>query len=73
MRGWIHTSGHTLYFKEITVLDISSTKIRELIERGESVRYLVPGEVEAYIQKNGLYRHGSDEVHDGSRIKPNSG
>jgi hypothetical protein len=28
-----------------------------LIERGESVRYLIPGEVEAYIQKNRLYSH----------------
>ena len=56
IKGWIHTSGHTLHFKEITVLDISSTKVRELIERGESVRYLVPGEVEAYIEKHGLYR-----------------
>jgi nicotinate-nucleotide adenylyltransferase len=73
MRGWIHTSGHTLYFKEITVLDISSTKVRELIERGESVRYLVSGEVEDYIQKHGLYRHGSDEAHDGSKTQRNSG
>jgi nicotinate-nucleotide adenylyltransferase len=56
IKGWIHTSGHILYFKEITVLDISSTKVRELIERGESARYLVPGEVEAYIQKNRLYK-----------------
>jgi nicotinate-nucleotide adenylyltransferase len=57
IKGWIHTSGHTLHFKHITVLDISSTKVRELIERGESVRYLIPGEVEAYIQKNRLYSH----------------
>ena len=56
VKGWIHTSGHTLCFKEITILDISSTKVRELIERGESVKYLVPGEVEAYIQENRLYR-----------------
>jgi len=56
VKGWIHTSGHTLCFKEITILDISSTKVRELIERGESVRYLIPGDVEAYIQKNRLYR-----------------
>jgi nicotinate-nucleotide adenylyltransferase len=55
-KGWTHTSGHTLHLKEITVMDISSTKVRELIERGESVRYLIPAEVEAYIQKNRLYR-----------------
>jgi nicotinate-nucleotide adenylyltransferase len=54
--GWVHLSGHTLCFKEITYLDISSTKVRELIERGESVKYLTPPEVETYIAQNGLYR-----------------
>jgi nicotinate-nucleotide adenylyltransferase len=63
VKCWIHTSGHTLHLKEITVLDISSTKVRELIERGESVRYLIPGEVEAYIQKNRLYSHEPCKVH----------
>lgn len=56
IEAWIHLSGHSLYFKEITFLDISSTKVRELIERGESVRYLIPAEVEAYVQRHGLYR-----------------
>jgi len=55
-KAWIHLSGNRLYFKEISFLDISSTKVRELIEKGESVRYLIPVEVEAYIQKHGLYR-----------------
>jgi nicotinate-nucleotide adenylyltransferase len=55
-KAWIHLSGHLLYLKEISFLDISSTKVRELIEKEESVRYLIPGEVEAYIQKHGLYR-----------------
>jgi nicotinate-nucleotide adenylyltransferase len=55
-KAWVHASGHTLHFKEITVLDISSTKIRELMEKGESIRYLVPGKVEAYVRDHGLYR-----------------
>ena len=55
-RAWIHISGHRLYFQEITFLDISSTKVRELIEKGGSVRYLIPSEVEAYIERHGLYR-----------------
>jgi nicotinate-nucleotide adenylyltransferase len=55
-RVWLHESGHTLHFKEITFLDISSTRIRELIENGKSVKYLVPPEVEAYIQAHGLYQ-----------------
>jgi nicotinate-nucleotide adenylyltransferase len=53
---WIHLSGGMLFFKEITFLDISSTKVRELIEKGESVRYLIPSEVEVYVQEHGLYR-----------------
>jgi nicotinate-nucleotide adenylyltransferase len=53
---WIHLSSHTLYFKEITFLDISSTKVRDLIEQGESVRYLIPAEVEAYVKEHGLYQ-----------------
>jgi nicotinate-nucleotide adenylyltransferase len=56
VKGFVHVSGHTLYFKEITYLDISSTRIRELIGKGESVRYLIPFEVEAYILAQGLYR-----------------
>jgi len=54
-KAWIHLSGHRLYFKEISFLDISSTKVRELIEKGRSVRYLIPAEVEAYIREHGLY------------------
>jgi nicotinate-nucleotide adenylyltransferase len=54
--AWIHVSGNSLFFREITFLDISSTKIRRLMEGGESVRYLVPTEVETYIQEKGLYR-----------------
>jgi nicotinate-nucleotide adenylyltransferase len=56
VKAWVHSSGHTLHFKEITFLDISSTKVREMIERGESVKYLIPVEVETYIKKHGLYQ-----------------
>lgn len=58
VKAWVHTSGHTLHFREITYLDISSTRVRELIEKGESVRYLIPPEVEGYIRQHGLYRRG---------------
>jgi nicotinate-nucleotide adenylyltransferase len=67
VKSWIHPSGHTLCFKEISYLDISSTKVRELIERGKSVRYLVPDEVEAYIKKHGLYPHKPYQIKDLSR------
>ncbi len=54
--AWAHRSGHRVFFKEIRILDISSTRVRELIGRGETVRYLIPAEVEAYIRTYGLYR-----------------
>ncbi len=53
---WVHLSGNQLIFREISFLDISSTKVRELIEKGESVRYLIPQETEVYIHQHGLYR-----------------
>ena len=56
--AWVHSSGYTLFFKEISFLDISSTKVRELVEKGESVKYLVPAEVEVYVREHGLYRKG---------------
>jgi nicotinate-nucleotide adenylyltransferase len=56
VKAWIHSSGHLLHFKEITFLDISSTKVRERIERGKSVKYLIPPEVEAYAKEHGLYQ-----------------
>ncbi len=55
-KAWIHVSGYMIYFKEISFLDISSTKVRELIEKGKSARYLIPPEVEAYICEHNLYR-----------------
>jgi nicotinate-nucleotide adenylyltransferase len=59
-KAWIHTSGHHLHFTEISFLDISSTKIRELIKKRKSVRYLIPTEVEVYIEKHRLYQRAHD-------------
>lgn len=36
--------------------DISSSQIRERLERGKSVRYMIPAAVIEYIGENGLYR-----------------
>ena len=36
-------------------LELSSTEIRERLRRGESVRYMVPEKVLAYIQERGFY------------------
>jgi nicotinate-nucleotide adenylyltransferase len=41
---------------EIPALDISSSDIRIRLRDGESVRYLLPPDVEEAIEKNGTYR-----------------
>lgn len=40
----------------LPVLDISATAIRAQLQRGESIRYLVPDAVLRYIEAHGLYR-----------------
>lgn len=37
-------------------MDISSTKIRQMIQEGKSVRYMLPDQVIRFIEKNHLYR-----------------
>ena len=36
-------------------IDVSATQIRQAVARGESIRYLVPPEVEQFIRARGLY------------------
>ena len=44
-----------IHLIEIPSLDISSSQIRANIRAGKSIRYLVPNEVEFYINKHKLY------------------
>lgn len=53
---WPHIKVHRV---EMPMLDISSSRLRRAVERGESIRYLVPPGVGAYIQSKGLYRGAS--------------
>lgn len=44
--------------KEMTLLPVSSTKVRKDLMAGQSVRYLVPDAVLDYIERHRLYKKG---------------
>lgn len=48
-------SGKRLYMVSVSALGISATAIRGLVQRGASVSYLLPKDVESYIISKGLY------------------
>ena len=47
---------YEIFFQEISALEISSTHIRQRVKRGQSIAYLLPETVEAYIRTYQLYR-----------------
>jgi nicotinate-nucleotide adenylyltransferase len=57
VKGYHGPTGRTIYFREVTFLDISSSNIRQRAKEGRSVNYLVTNEVRHYIAKNSLYRN----------------
>lgn len=48
--------GARCFLEDISYLPVSSTQVRELAEKGESLKGLVPERVEDYIREHGLYR-----------------
>lgn len=53
--GIQHKSGNYLFFIKETKMDISSTKIRNMLAKGQSIRHMVPQVVADYIESHGLY------------------
>jgi len=53
--SYLTSSGKTVRIMASTFLEISSTDLREMIKNGESIRFLVPETVRAYIMQKGLY------------------
>jgi len=54
-KRFIHSSHFSIYFTEVTPIDISSQSIRTLIRDGHSVKYLLPGGVENYVKEHKFY------------------
>lgn len=50
----------TIEILKATRVDISSTKIRDMIADGKSVRYMMPDNVIQFIQKNHLYERSEE-------------
>jgi nicotinate-nucleotide adenylyltransferase len=57
VKGLRGPTGHVIYFRGVTFLDISSSNIRQRAREGRSIKYLVPETVRHYIMKNSLYRN----------------
>ncbi|HOO91144.1 MAG TPA: hypothetical protein PLA74_10020, partial [Syntrophales bacterium] len=43
------SGGHSIFFRNLTLLDISSTDIRNRLKTSRSIRYLIPDPVRTYI------------------------
>ena len=50
-------AGFVFFVRDVPILDISSTRVRSLRARGESIRFLVPDRVHDIIVKEDLYAH----------------
>ncbi len=48
-------SGNHLIFREATLMDISSTEIRNRVAEGKTIRFMLPKTVRTYIIENRLY------------------
>ena len=52
---FVHSGAKPIYTFDVTSLDISSTRIRELVKSDQPITYLVPESVEIFIKRRGLY------------------
>jgi nicotinate-nucleotide adenylyltransferase len=50
-----HQPSGSIYFVDVTQLDISATRIREIFKTGKSARYLIPEPLRRFILDQRLY------------------
>ncbi len=55
--GFKGPTGHFIYFRTVTFLDIASSRIRQRAGEDRSITYLTPDPVRHYVIKNSLYRN----------------
>jgi nicotinate-nucleotide adenylyltransferase len=55
LNGYQGPSGKTIFFRQVSFLEVSSSNIRDRIKAGKSARYLVPDAVLAYMAEAGCY------------------
>ena len=56
LNGYQVSTGQTIFFRQVSFLEVSSSDIRNRIKAGKSARYLVPEAVLAYLAETGCYR-----------------
>lgn len=66
---WKHKENIDLVEEWITN-DISATKIRRALRRGQSIRYLVPDLVQSYIKQHNLYTAETEDQNAGVVLAP---
>ncbi|XP_070615418.1 nicotinamide/nicotinic acid mononucleotide adenylyltransferase 1 isoform X1 [Erythrolamprus reginae] len=66
---WKHKENIDLVEEWITN-DISATKIRRALRRGQSIRYLVPDSVQSYIKQHNLYTAETEDQNAGVVLAP---
>ncbi len=55
-KAFVHHTKKPVYLHNGSLMDISSSRVREMIKQGRSVKNLVPLAVDEYIEKKGLYK-----------------
>jgi len=54
--AYTHPVLQSIYYCKTTLMDISSTRIRSLVARNRSIRFLLPESVNSFIRRKGLYK-----------------